>query len=76
MRLLGTRQIVALDVETVQTSCGYGVPLFEYEGERAAMDRWAQSKGKAALEAYHREHNVSSIDGLPTGLFEHEEMPA
>ena len=67
---LGTRQIVALDVRTVQTSCGFGVPLFEYEGERAAMDKWAQAKGEAALEAYRREHNVRSIDGLPTGLFE------
>lgn len=73
---LGTRQIVALDVATVQTSCGYGVPLFEYEGERTAMDRWAQSKSEAALQAYRREHNVHSIDGLPTGLFEHEQAPA
>jgi len=26
----GSRQIVVLDVDLVQTSCGYGVPLFEY----------------------------------------------
>lgn len=69
---LGTRQIVALDVGTVQTSCGFGVPLFEYEAERTAMDKWARSKGEAALEAYRREHNARSIDDLPTGLFEHE----
>ena len=69
---LGTRQIVTLDVDLVQTSCGFGVPLFEYRGERAAMDRWAEAKGEAGIDAYWREKNVSSIDGLPTGLFEEE----
>src|SRR5687768_7032610 len=26
----GTRQIIVVDVERVQTSCGFGVPLFEF----------------------------------------------
>lgn len=70
---LGTRQAVALDVDLVQTSCGFGVPLFDYRGERPAMDRWAEAKGEAGLEAYWREKNTRSIDGLPTGLFEEDE---
>src|SRR5450432_4102969 len=37
----GARQIVVLDVDLVQTSCGYGVPLFEYTGERPTLQRWA-----------------------------------
>ncbi len=65
---LGTRQIVTLDVELVQTSCGFGVPLFDYTGEREAMDKWAEAKGEAALEAYRRRENTHSIDGLPSGL--------
>ena len=65
---LGARQIVRLRVERVQTSCGYGVPLFAYEGERSSMDNWARSKGEEGLAAYRREKNAVSIDGLPTGL--------
>jgi hypothetical protein len=69
---LGARQIVLLEVELVQTSCGYGVPLYAYRGERPALARWAESKGEEGLEAYRREYNVRSIDGLPTGLLEEE----
>ena len=69
---LGTRQIVMLDVDLVQTSCGFGVPFFDFQGERAAMDKWANAKGQAGLDAYWHEKNVRSIDGLPTHLFEDE----
>lgn len=66
----GARQMVALEVELVQTSCGYGVPLYDYQGERPSLDRWAEAQGEAALVAYRREKNVASLDGLPTGLIE------
>jgi hypothetical protein len=66
----GARQIVVLDVDLVQTSCGYGVPLFDYRGERTTLTRWAEHKGEAALERYRREKNARSIDGLPTGLLD------
>lgn len=65
---LGARQIVTLSIDLVQTSCGYGVPLFEYQAERPTLDRWAQAKGMQGLEDYRRENNRISIDGLPTGL--------
>ena len=65
-----------LDVDLVQTSCGFGVPLYDYRGERPALARWAEAKGAEGLEAYRREHNAHSIDGLPTGLLEDEAMPA
>lgn len=68
----GARQMVRLDVDLVQTSCGYGVPLFDYGGERASLTRWAEAKGEAGLEAYRREKNARSMDGLPTGLFEED----
>ena len=69
---LGARQIIALDVDLVQTSCGFGVPFFDYKGERDTMDRWADSKGEAGVADYRRENNVVSLDGLPTG---HVEAP-
>jgi hypothetical protein len=66
----GARQIVRIDIDLVQTSCGYGVPLFEYVGERETLRRWAEKKGEAGLAEYWRLKNAHSIDGLPTGLAE------
>ncbi len=66
----GARQIVLLDVDLVQTSCGMNVPLYQSIGERDQLTRWAEAKGEAALEQYRREKNSTSIDGLPTGMFE------
>jgi hypothetical protein len=45
----GARQIVILDIDLVQTSCGFGVPLFQAVGRRDTLDRWAASKGEAGL---------------------------
>ena len=67
---LGARQIVWLDIDLVQTSCGFGVPLFSYEGERPSLDQWAKAKGPDGIEEYRREKNALSMDGLPTGLFD------
>jgi hypothetical protein len=66
----GARQMVMLDVDLVQTSCGYGVPFFDYVGERTTLTRWAESKGEDGLDQYRRTKNTCSIDGLPTGLFD------
>ena len=66
--LLGARNIFVLDVDLVQTSCGYGVPLFEFTGQRELMGSWGAKKGEDGLRTYRREHNLVSIDGLPTGL--------
>jgi hypothetical protein len=64
----GARQIIRLNVELVQTSCGYGVPLFDYREERPTLRRWAENKGQDGLAAYRREKNVRSIDGFETGV--------
>jgi hypothetical protein len=72
---LGARQIIQIDIDLVQTSCGYGVPLFQYIGERETLRRWAEHKGDAGLEEYRRLKNARSLDGLPTGFFEEESAP-
>jgi Pyridoxamine 5'-phosphate oxidase len=63
------RAIVLVHVTRVADSCGYGVPLMSFEGERPHADAWAQKKvrvgGGAALLDYQREKNATSIDGLP-----------
>jgi predicted pyridoxine 5'-phosphate oxidase superfamily flavin-nucleotide-binding protein len=63
------RAIVVVDVNRIADSCGYGVPLMEYEGERPHMEAWAEKKlrvgGPEQIEAYVAEKNAESIDGLP-----------
>jgi hypothetical protein len=61
----GVRAIVRVDLMRISDSCGYGVPLYRYEGERPQMSDWAERKGEAGLEKYQREKNARSLDGLP-----------
>jgi hypothetical protein len=62
--LEGDRAIVVIEAARVSDSCGYGVPVLAYQGERTQMDRWVARKGPDGLAVYRREHNVS-LDGLP-----------
>jgi hypothetical protein len=64
----GARQIIVVDVERVQTSCGFGVPLFDFQGQRDMLPAWAEKKGPDGMAQYRREKNVASIDGMPTTL--------
>lgn len=66
----GARQIIVLNIESVQTSCGFGIPLYEYKEDRTMLLDWAKNKGDEGVENYRREKNQTSIDGLPTGLFD------
>ena len=66
----GSRQIIVADVTRVQTSCGFGVPLYDYTGQRETLLRYAESKGEQGLEDYRRQQNARSIDGLTTPLGE------
>jgi hypothetical protein len=63
------RTVIRVDVERIADSCGYGVPLMSYEGERPQSRAWAQTKlakgGPGALDDYVAEKNAVSIDGLP-----------
>jgi hypothetical protein len=64
---IGARQMIRIDFDLVKTSCGYGVPFFEYTGERDTLDRWAEAKGDDGIVEYRAKKNVVSMDGLPTG---------
>ncbi|MFC5408609.1 pyridoxamine 5'-phosphate oxidase family protein [Larkinella bovis] len=63
-----TRQLIVADISLVQTSCGFGVPLYEYVGERDIHFDWAEKKGEEGLQEYVQEKNLVSLDGLPTDL--------
>jgi hypothetical protein len=66
----GARQIVVLHVESLQTSCGAGLPLMGYAGERGSLTEWARKKGTDGIAEYRRAKNARSIDGLETGFGE------
>lgn len=66
----GTRQIFLLDIESIATSCGFSVPLYEHVGERDVLVQWAEKKGEDGVQKYWQDKNQKSIDGKPTGIFE------
>lgn len=66
--LPGARQIFDLSIELVQTSCGFGVPHYAYDGERSQLTDWAIRKGDEGLQRYWEEKNQQSIDGIPTHI--------
>ena len=68
--LPGARQIFDLQVDLVQTSCGMGVPRFDYAGPREQLIDWANAKGETGLYEYWQRRNIVSLDGNPTGIFE------
>lgn len=61
----GTRSVTCVDVERVADSCGYGVPLHDYVGERTQLPAWVRSKGPELIATYQEKTNAASIDGLP-----------
>jgi hypothetical protein len=63
------RSIILVEVTRITDSCGYGVPLFKYEGERTQLEAWAKKRGDEGQKDYRREKNRKSIDSLP-GLWD------
>lgn len=65
--LPGTRQIFDIAVESVQTSCGWGVPVMHLDHERETLVKYHKGKGDAP-EAWAAKYaaRTRSIDGLPT----------
>ncbi|MBT8270614.1 MAG: pyridoxamine 5'-phosphate oxidase family protein [Bacteroidia bacterium] len=64
----GSRQIFDLRVELVQNSCGFGVPLYTYAGQRTLLEEWAQDKGEHGIKEYWEQKNTKSLDDLNTGI--------
>lgn len=63
--LPGTRQIFDIQLDSVQTSCGWGVPQMDMKAERATLLKYhRQADPKIWMEKTAR--RGKSIDGLPT----------
>jgi len=63
--LAGARQIFDVSIDLVHTSCGYGVPLYDFVGERQTLKKWAEKKGEAGIRDYWQEKNSMSLDDMP-----------
>ncbi len=64
----GNRQLFRVTVDMVQNSCGFGVPLFEYKGQRKTLVDWAEQKGESGIQDYWKQKNETSIDGVGTRI--------
>lgn len=62
---IATRAIIRVRVTRVASSCGYGVPRYDYVEDRDTLLRSAESKGPDGIVEYRKQKNMSSLDGLP-----------
>lgn len=68
--MAGTRQIFDMHIDLIQTSCGTGVPVFDFKeqrGERELLPFYTDM-GEDGVRAYWQRKNMLSIDGKPTGI--------
>jgi hypothetical protein len=63
--LPGARAVVVLEIRRMADSCGYGVPRYEFAGDRPQMIEWAERKGDPGIRDYQARKNRTSIDRLP-----------
>jgi hypothetical protein len=60
----GVRSVIVMDVERIADSCGFAVPLYEYQGERSQLIDYANKKGPEGMEQYKAQKSRASIDGI------------
>lgn len=65
---VSARQIFDMQVDMLQTSCGYAVPFYAHKGPRDVLKKWAEDKGPEGIQTYWEERNQTTLDGLPTHI--------
>jgi len=65
---IGSRQIIELKIDLVQTSCGFSVPFMDFKEERKQLNSWSKKQGKEKINTYWEEKNTVSIDGFKTNM--------
>ncbi|MCV9388271.1 pyridoxamine 5'-phosphate oxidase family protein [Reichenbachiella ulvae] len=66
--LMGSRQIIEMDVDLVQTSCGMAVPFMDFKEERDQLKTHWEKQGQDRIDQYWEEKNTQSIDGFETEI--------
>ncbi len=69
---IGARQIFEVELDLVQTSCGFAVPEFQLVKERPTLNKWADEKGKEFVEQYWKDKNTRSMNDKSTGILAEE----
>lgn len=64
----GQRQIILLQIESLQTSCGFGVPMYQLVEDRSTLVQSCEKKGPEGVRKYWADKNSRTIDGLETGI--------
>lgn len=67
---VGARQIIEMEVDLVQTSCGFAVPFTDFKEERTTLNNWGVKQGEDKIEEYWKNKNTESIDGFETNILE------
>lgn len=65
-----SRQVFILDLEMVQTSCGYAVPHYDFLSERNTLVKIDDKVGKSGIIERQIKYNTKSINNKVTGIFE------
>lgn len=65
------RAVIRVKLDRISDSCGWGVPFFDFRGERDQLQRWVEARPREEWEARRYAANERSIDGL-TGLVKPE----
>ena len=63
----GVRQLIEMDIELVHTSCGFGVPLYNFNGQRDTLTNWIEKKGEDGITQYWEDRNSQSLNGKTNG---------
>jgi hypothetical protein len=64
-REVGVRAIIRIRVTRIADSCGFGVPLYQFQQQRNVSPEYVKKHGVDAIREYIRDNNKVSIDGLP-----------
>jgi len=57
-----------MQVNMIQTSCGYAVPYMDFKEERKTLNSLADKREDKKLKEYWLEKNTKSIDGFETNI--------
>ncbi len=68
---VGARQYFEMKIDLVQTSCGFGVPFYDYNGERETLLIDANSRGREGIKKYWKKNQIS-LDGKQTNILKNE----
>ncbi|MEO0794362.1 MAG: pyridoxamine 5'-phosphate oxidase family protein [Verrucomicrobiota bacterium] len=60
----GARSIIVNELTRISDSCGFGVPFFDYKGERETLEKYSAKEGPEGMTKYRDNNNRKSLDGL------------